>query len=176
MERWNARQANLGGSLRDTLPTVDVEVRYIETDQMGHVHHANYVAWFELARTRLCATSGTPYAELVRSRVFARAGMADSGFFRLDEPVPDLAVGYLRQEDGTWRSNHFSVPVVGSTWLSMPLSVPVSTTVTPSLPNTSTCSGPFMNAALTRASCCCARASRPRASITPATPDRKSVV
>ena len=27
---------------------------------------------------------------------------------------------------------NFSVPVVGSTWLSMPLSVPVSTTVTPS--------------------------------------------
>lgn len=44
--------------------TIDVEVRYIETDQMGHVHHANYVAWFELARTRLCATSGIPYAEV----------------------------------------------------------------------------------------------------------------
>jgi acyl-CoA thioester hydrolase len=44
--------------------TVDVEVRYIETDQMGHVHHANYVAWFELARTRLCAGSGVPYADV----------------------------------------------------------------------------------------------------------------
>ncbi len=43
---------------------VDVEVRYIETDQMGHVHHANYVAWFELARTRLCAGSGVPYADV----------------------------------------------------------------------------------------------------------------
>ena len=44
--------------------TVDVEVRYIETDQMGHVHHANYVAWLELARTRLCAGSGVPYADV----------------------------------------------------------------------------------------------------------------
>ena len=44
--------------------TVDVEVRYIETDQMGHVHHANYVAWFELARTRLCADTGHPYASV----------------------------------------------------------------------------------------------------------------
>jgi acyl-CoA thioester hydrolase len=43
---------------------VDVEVRYIETDQMGHVHHANYIAWFELARTHLCAASGIPYAEI----------------------------------------------------------------------------------------------------------------
>ena len=44
--------------------TVDVEVRYIETDQMGHVHHANYIAWFELARTRLCADTGHPYASV----------------------------------------------------------------------------------------------------------------
>ena len=26
---------------------VDVEVRYAETDQMGVVHHAEYVVWFE---------------------------------------------------------------------------------------------------------------------------------
>jgi acyl-CoA thioester hydrolase len=44
--------------------TVDVEVRYIETDQMGHVHHANYIAWFELARTRLCVETGVPYATI----------------------------------------------------------------------------------------------------------------
>ena len=44
--------------------TVDVEVRYIETDQMGHVHHANYVAWFELARTRLCVDAGHPYPQV----------------------------------------------------------------------------------------------------------------
>lgn len=57
--------------------------------------------------------TGTPYAELVQERVFGRAAMGDTGFFRLDEPVPDLAVGYLQQEDGTWRTNHFSVPVIG---------------------------------------------------------------
>jgi acyl-CoA thioester hydrolase len=44
----------------------DVEVRYAETDQMGVVHHANYVVWFELARTRLCALSGFHYAEIER--------------------------------------------------------------------------------------------------------------
>ena len=43
---------------------VDVEVRYFETDQMGVVHHANYLVWFELARTALCAESGYHYAEI----------------------------------------------------------------------------------------------------------------
>lgn len=46
--------------------TVDVEVRYIETDQMGVVHHANYVAWFELARTHLCQEMGLHYADIER--------------------------------------------------------------------------------------------------------------
>ena len=46
---------------------VDVEVRYAETDQMGVVHHANYVVWFELARTRLCAVSGFHYADVERN-------------------------------------------------------------------------------------------------------------
>jgi acyl-CoA thioester hydrolase len=45
---------------------IDVEVRYAETDQMGVVHHANYVVWFELARTRLCALSGFHYADIER--------------------------------------------------------------------------------------------------------------
>jgi acyl-CoA thioester hydrolase len=46
---------------------MDVEVRYAETDQMGVVHHANYIIWFELARTRLCALSGFHYADVERS-------------------------------------------------------------------------------------------------------------
>lgn len=46
--------------------TIDVEVRYAETDQMGVVHHAEYVVWFEMARTRLCADSGWHYADIER--------------------------------------------------------------------------------------------------------------
>lgn len=43
---------------------VACEVRYAETDQMGIVHHANYLVWFELARTRFCSEAGTPYPEI----------------------------------------------------------------------------------------------------------------
>jgi acyl-CoA thioester hydrolase len=43
---------------------IEVEVRYAETDQMGVVHHANYLIWFELARTRLCTASGFHYADI----------------------------------------------------------------------------------------------------------------
>lgn len=47
--------------------SVDIEVRYKETDQMGVVHHANFLVWFELARTALCRLTGHPYAEIERA-------------------------------------------------------------------------------------------------------------
>jgi acyl-CoA thioester hydrolase len=52
------------GTSEPTRCTTEIEVRYAETDQMGIVHQANYVVWFELARTRLCALSGYTYAQI----------------------------------------------------------------------------------------------------------------
>ncbi|KXH81716.1 thioesterase family protein [Sporosarcina sp. HYO08] len=41
-----------------------VEVRYAETDQMGVVHHSNYLVWMELGRTALIQELGFTYAGL----------------------------------------------------------------------------------------------------------------
>ncbi len=59
--------------------------------------------------------TGQPYADVVTERVFGPAGMADSGFFALDEVRPDLAVGHLRPAEpgGVWRTNIYSVPILG---------------------------------------------------------------
>lgn len=59
--------------------------------------------------------TATPYVEVVQSRVFDRAGMTSSGFFRLDEPCPHTAVGYLPRAspDDPWRSNIYQIPVIG---------------------------------------------------------------
>jgi acyl-CoA thioester hydrolase len=40
------------------------KVQYYETDQMGVVHHSNYVRWFEEARTDLLDRAGLGYAEM----------------------------------------------------------------------------------------------------------------
>jgi acyl-CoA thioester hydrolase len=42
-------------------------VRYAETDQMGVVHHANYLLYLEESRTALMAARGCSYAEVERS-------------------------------------------------------------------------------------------------------------
>ena len=45
----------------------EVRVRYAETDQMGVVYHANYLAWCDIARTDLIRSLGGPtYAEIER--------------------------------------------------------------------------------------------------------------
>ena len=70
-------------------------------------------AGFILLGILLEEVTGRPYPELVQESVFDRAGMTASGFWRLDEVVPDLATNYVRQQDGSWRTSHFSVPVIG---------------------------------------------------------------
>lgn len=42
----------------------EVRVRYAETDQMGIVHHANYLTWFEVGRSELCRSKGFSYKQM----------------------------------------------------------------------------------------------------------------
>jgi acyl-CoA thioester hydrolase len=49
--------------------SIDVRVRYAETDQMGVVYHANYLVWCEIARTELIRRRGASYAELEKGGV-----------------------------------------------------------------------------------------------------------
>jgi len=44
--------------------SVEVRVRYQETDKMGIVYHANYFTWFETARIELLDLMGCPYSSL----------------------------------------------------------------------------------------------------------------
>ncbi|HEX6316730.1 MAG TPA: thioesterase family protein [Gemmatimonadaceae bacterium] len=51
--------------------TCDVEfrVRYGETDRMGVVYHAEYLAWCEIGRTEFIRARGMSYADMERSGV-----------------------------------------------------------------------------------------------------------
>jgi acyl-CoA thioester hydrolase len=59
-----------------------VTVRYAETDMMGIVYHANYLPWFEVARTELLREQGFPYRQL------------ETDGFRI--PVLEVAAKYRR--------------------------------------------------------------------------------
>ena len=49
---------------------IQIRVRYAETDRMGLLHHANYLVYFEQARTELLRQMGRSYKDV-----------EDQGFF-----------------------------------------------------------------------------------------------
>jgi acyl-CoA thioester hydrolase len=60
----------------------EIRVRYAETDRMGLLHHANYLVYFEQARTDLLRQMGATYRDL-----------EDQGFFLV---VTRIEVKYKR--------------------------------------------------------------------------------
>ncbi|AUM95048.1 MULTISPECIES: acyl-CoA thioesterase [Clostridium] len=42
----------------------ETTVRYVETDQMGVVHHSNYYPWFEMGRTEFTKATGMKYTDI----------------------------------------------------------------------------------------------------------------
>lgn len=62
------------------------------------------------------AVTGESYHDVIREQVFEPAGMASTGFFAADQPVPNVAIGYTSHgaPDGEVRNNLFLLPVIGS--------------------------------------------------------------
>ena len=65
--------------------TFERKANYYETDQMGIVHHSNYIRWFEEARLEMLRAMGLPYKK-----------MEDNG----------ILIPVLRQFDQLFRSAH----------------------------------------------------------------------
>ena len=49
--------------------TQEIKVRYYETDQMGIVHHSNYLKFFEFARIEWLEELKMPYQEIERNKI-----------------------------------------------------------------------------------------------------------
>jgi len=47
-----------------------IRVRYSETDQMGVVYYANYLVWFEVARTEYFRNLGMEYSGLEKKGIY----------------------------------------------------------------------------------------------------------
>ena len=49
--------------------TINIRVRYAETDKMGVVYYANYFVWFEVGRCELLRAIGRSYRDLEASGI-----------------------------------------------------------------------------------------------------------
>tara|TARA_Y100001980_G_C14543778_1_gene322654 strand:+ start:1976 stop:2371 length:396 start_codon:yes stop_codon:yes gene_type:complete len=62
--------------------TVEVRVRYAETDQMSFVHHSNYLKYFELARLEWLNFLGISYSQLEESGVLMPVVRASAEYIK----------------------------------------------------------------------------------------------
>jgi CubicO group peptidase (beta-lactamase class C family) len=67
-----------------------------------------------LAGLALERATGMDYRDYIQEKVFAPAGMSDSGFFDRREQTPRVAEGWDRTDDGEWVSNERAYPPIGS--------------------------------------------------------------
>lgn len=50
--------------------TIEIRVRYSETDAMGFLHHANFFKYFEMGRIELLRAQGGSYKEMEAAGIF----------------------------------------------------------------------------------------------------------
>lgn len=60
------------------------------------------------------SVTGVEFSKCVEESVLTPAGMEDSGYFATDRLPERTAYAYIRNPDGTWRTNFFAVPIVGA--------------------------------------------------------------
>ena len=61
---------------------IQIRVRYAETDQMGFLHHANYLVYFELGRVELLRSRGLNYKEIEAQGYFLVIAKAQLRYHR----------------------------------------------------------------------------------------------
>lgn len=99
--------------LAETEAFVEIVDGFPQASRPGEVLAYNNGGYILLALIAERA-SGVPFHDLVQTRVFERAGMAASGFLRLDELPGDAAIGYLSDDPTELRSNVLHLPVRGN--------------------------------------------------------------
>lgn len=62
--------------------TLDIRVGYKDTDCMGFVHHANYLVYYEMARTEMFRHAGLVYSELEKQGIVSPIVKAECRYLR----------------------------------------------------------------------------------------------
>ncbi|UOQ46395.1 beta-lactamase family protein [Halobacillus salinarum] len=97
-------------SLQDFLPLFQSGQMKFNPGERFHYNNAGYI----LLGLIIEAQTGRRFTEYIESEVFHKCTMTDSGYFRLDQLPKNTAIGYIdNQEKKTWRTNIYSIPILG---------------------------------------------------------------
>lgn len=94
---------------RDLLPLMQDGERQFAPGERFHYNNGGYVVLGLIIEQQ----TGMRFTDVIEERIFAPCGMTDSGYFRLDALPPRTAHAYVDEEDGSWHTNIYDIPVIG---------------------------------------------------------------
>ncbi|MCG1023628.1 serine hydrolase domain-containing protein [Sutcliffiella horikoshii] len=95
--------------LEDFLPMFQHQQMKFNPGEKFHYNNAGYI----LLGLIIEKVAGVPFTDYVEEHIFNPARMADSGYFSLDRLPGRTALGYMEEEDGSWKTNSYSIPIKG---------------------------------------------------------------
>ena len=108
-ELWIEKPMYHMRKLEDFLPFFQKGKMKFTPGEQFHYNNAGYI----LLGLIVEEITGQSFQQYVEKNIFAKAGMKDSGYFAMDALPGNTALGYIDYEDGTWKTNIYSLPVLG---------------------------------------------------------------
>ncbi|WP_449537520.1 serine hydrolase domain-containing protein [Ferdinandcohnia sp. Marseille-Q9671] len=108
-ELWKENPMYLIQSLKDFLPLFQESKMMFVPGEKFHYNNAGYILLGLLVEER----TGQTFTDYVEENIFEPCGMEDSGYFSLNNLPKNTALGYIDHENGTWRTNLYSIPIKG---------------------------------------------------------------
>lgn len=95
--------------LEDFLPLFQYNRMKFTPGEKFHYNNAGFIVLGLIVEK----VSGAIFKDYIQKHVFEKARMEDSGYFALDCLPGKTAIGYIDYDDGTWKTNMYSLPVQG---------------------------------------------------------------
>ncbi|WP_281183662.1 serine hydrolase domain-containing protein [Bacillus marinisedimentorum] len=106
---WKLTPMYLLRTLEDFLPLFRDGQMMFRPGEKFHYNNAGYI----LLGLIIEQQSGLSFQEYVEREIFKPCGMDRSGYFALDQLPGSTAYGYLDMEDGSYKTNIYSIPATG---------------------------------------------------------------
>ncbi|SDL63786.1 serine hydrolase domain-containing protein [Sediminibacillus halophilus] len=108
-ELWKQTPMYLMKNPVDFLPLFQEKSMKDKPGNRFHYNNAGYI----LLGLIIEQQTGLSISDYVEKYIFQPANMLDSGYFSLDQLPGNTAFGYIHNDDGTWRTNIYSIPIKG---------------------------------------------------------------
>ncbi|ADU28924.1 serine hydrolase domain-containing protein [Evansella cellulosilytica] len=95
--------------LKDFLPLFQNNKMMFKPGEKFHYNNSGYI----LLGLIIEQATGKSFQDYIIENIFLQSSMEKSGYFTFDNLPKNTAQGYIDEENGTWRSNIYSLPVRG---------------------------------------------------------------